>query len=85
MRAATRREGARGRAAIDREERRWTALRMESRRRFHVVRAWLRSVPPAALATARSGALGDAALLLAQPLRELRMPCRRRPGLAAAA
>jgi hypothetical protein len=66
---ATRERAARERAARERADLGWTALRLESHRRFQLVRAWLGSVPPAALATARSGALVDAALLLAQSLR----------------
>ena len=58
---------------------------MESRRRFHVARGWLGGVLPAALASARSGALGDAGLLLMRSLGGRRGRSRRRTSLAAAA
>lgn len=84
MTATARERGWRARAAIERLDG-WTALRWESRRRFLVARAWLGGVVPAALETARSGALADAALLLAQPLRELQRPRCRGARLADAA
>jgi len=90
MTATARERGWTARAAIERLDGLggldgWTALRWESRRRLLVARAWLGGVVPAALATARSGALADAALLLAQPLRELQRPPRRGARLADAA
>ena len=93
MTATARERGWTARAAIERLDGPdgldgldgWAALRWESRRRLLVARAWLGGVVPAALATARSGALADAALLLAQPLRELRRPPRRGARLADAA